>query len=98
MQFVFANRPVLKRSHAGKRVKVNHVFRCVPVPYRRQGHIVHGLKAHHLNDRIDRSLTRGMGQMCQARAEEFYPWPTCEMHYGMATSYSDFYSWVWESL
>lgn len=45
-----------------------------------------------------RFLTRGMGKMCHARAEEFYAWPTCEMHYNLATSFTDFYSWVWGSL
>lgn len=45
-----------------------------------------------------RFITRGMGQLCQARAEDFYKWPTCEMHYDLATSFTNFYSWVWESL
>ncbi|CBN79226.1 ortho-aminophenol oxidase [Ectocarpus siliculosus] len=43
-------------------------------------------------------LTRGMGKMCDAKVDEWYPWPTCETHYDLATGYSDFYSWVWYSL
>lgn len=39
-----------------------------------------------------------MGQICGLRVEEEYPWPTCQTHYDLTTSYSDFYSWVWESL
>ncbi|CAM9999705.1 unnamed protein product, partial [Ectocarpus fasciculatus] len=49
-----------------------------------------------INDRP--YLTRGMGKMCDAKVDEYYPWPTCEMHYDLATAYSDFYSWVWYSL
>lgn len=45
-----------------------------------------------------RYLTRGLGKMCDAAVDEWYPWPTCEMHYDLATGYSDFYSWVWYSL
>lgn len=36
-----------------------------------------------------------MGNLCGADVEEHYPWPTCEMHYKLATSFTDFYSWVW---
>lgn len=36
--------------------------------------------------------------MCGVDVEEDYPWPTCEAHYKLVTSYSDFYSWVWASL
>ncbi|CAM9627360.1 unnamed protein product [Pylaiella littoralis] len=43
-------------------------------------------------------ITRGMGKMCQSRAEDFYKWPTCEMHHDLVTSFTNFYSWVWESL
>lgn len=39
-----------------------------------------------------------MGKMCHMRVEDAYPWPTCEMHYDLATQYDDFYSWVWASL
>lgn len=39
-----------------------------------------------------------MGNVCAARAEVLYPWPTCSQHYDLATSYPDFYSWVLESL
>ena len=39
-----------------------------------------------------------MGKLCGVDVEESYPWPTCEMHYELATEYSDFYSWVWASL
>ena len=45
-----------------------------------------------------RFLTRGMGKICGTDVEDEYPWPTCEMHYELATSYPDFYSWVWASL
>lgn len=38
-----------------------------------------------------------MGKMCGENVGTFYPWPTCESHYDMVTSYEDFYSWVWAS-
>lgn len=36
--------------------------------------------------------------MCGGDVGDVYPWPTCSSHYNLATSYTDFYSWVWESL
>lgn len=36
--------------------------------------------------------------MCGRRVEEKYPWPNCQTHYDLTTSYSDYYSWVWDSL
>lgn len=39
-----------------------------------------------------------MGEMCGVRAEQMFPWPTCEDHYDLTTQHSDFYSWVWYSL
>eukprot|EP00752_Nemacystus_decipiens_P005412 g4907.t1 len=43
-------------------------------------------------------LTRGMGRLCNKYdANQFKPWPTCEMHYRMATEHEDFVSWVWNS-
>lgn len=39
-----------------------------------------------------------MGNMCGIDTSATYPWPTCETHYELATEYSDFYSYVWESL
>lgn len=39
-----------------------------------------------------------MGSLCGVRVEEKYPWPTCQAHYDLTTSYSDYYSWVWDSL
>ncbi|CBN79225.1 TYRosinase family member (tyr-4) [Ectocarpus siliculosus] len=49
-----------------------------------------------VNDR--QYLTRGMGELCGADMEKAFPWPTCTSHYDLATGYSDFYSWVWQSL
>ncbi|CAM9494069.1 unnamed protein product [Ectocarpus sp. 6 AP-2014] len=49
-----------------------------------------------VNDRA--YLTRGMGNMCGIPTSNTYPWPTCETHYDLATSYTDFYSYVWDSL
>ncbi|CAM9588108.1 unnamed protein product, partial [Hapterophycus canaliculatus] len=49
-----------------------------------------------VNDRA--YLTRGMGNMCGVPTSNSYPWPSCETHYELATEYSDFYSYVWESL
>lgn len=43
-------------------------------------------------------LTRGLGEMCGARVEDAYPWPTCETHYKLVTEYGDFNSWMWDSL
>ncbi|CAM9642571.1 unnamed protein product [Ascophyllum nodosum] len=43
-------------------------------------------------------LTRGMGQMCQINFDDYIAWPTCQKHYDLVTGYSDFYSWVWESM
>ncbi|CAM9726487.1 unnamed protein product [Scytosiphon promiscuus] len=40
-------------------------------------------------------ITRGMGKMCNAKVDDSYPWPTCELHYDTVTAYHDFYSWVW---
>lgn len=39
-----------------------------------------------------------MGKICGGDISGFYPWPTCESHYNLATSFSDFYSWVWQSM
>lgn len=39
-----------------------------------------------------------MGEICGVRVEEKYPWPNCQSHYDLNTAYTDFYSWVWESL
>ena len=39
-----------------------------------------------------------MGKMCGVDVDKDYPWPTCESHYELVTSYTDFYSWVWASL
>lgn len=39
-----------------------------------------------------------MGKSCGDDISVFYPWPTCESHYSLVTSFSDFYSWVWESM
>lgn len=39
-----------------------------------------------------------MGEMCGRRVEEKYPWPNCQTHYDLTTSYTDYYSWVWDSL
>lgn len=39
-----------------------------------------------------------MGNMCGIPTINTYPWPTCETHYDLATSYTDFYSYVWDSL
>lgn len=36
--------------------------------------------------------------MCGVRVEEKYAWPSCQTHYDLNTAYTDFYSWVWESL
>lgn len=36
--------------------------------------------------------------MCGGDVSDIYPWPTCSSHFDLATSYTDFYSWVWESL
>lgn len=43
-------------------------------------------------------LSRGMGKMCGGDVGDIYAWPTCSSHHSLATSYGDFYSWVWESL
>lgn len=47
-------------------------------------------------DISNRYLTRGLGDACGHRFEDAYPWPTCEAHYNLTMSYSDFYSWVWD--
>ncbi|CAN0178829.1 unnamed protein product [Ectocarpus sp. 13 AM-2016] len=39
-----------------------------------------------------------MGELCGADMQKAFPWPTCTSHYDLATGYSDFYSWVWQSL
>lgn len=39
-----------------------------------------------------------MGEICGLRVQDRYPWPTCETHYDLTTSYTDFYSWVWDSM
>lgn len=33
--------------------------------------------------------------MCGVDTEEDFPWPTCEAHYNLVTSFTDFYSWAW---
>ncbi|CAM9627145.1 unnamed protein product, partial [Pylaiella littoralis] len=43
-------------------------------------------------------LTRGMGNTCGYNSTDAYPWPTCKTHYELVTAFSDFYSFVWESL
>ena len=30
-------------------------------------------------------------------ANQFSPWPTCDMHYNLATKHEEFTSWVWKS-
>ncbi|CAM9523606.1 unnamed protein product [Laminaria digitata] len=49
-----------------------------------------------VNDRA--YLSRGMGDICGSRVEEAYPWPNCRSHYDLTNDYTDFYSWVWQSL
>lgn len=39
-----------------------------------------------------------MGNMCGYDSTEEFPWPTCEIHYDLVTDYSDFFSFVWDSL
>ena len=36
--------------------------------------------------------------MCEADVSEEYPWPTCSMHYELATEYESFYDWIWDSM
>lgn len=45
----------------------------------------------------NRYLTRGRGQICGARSEPYFPWPTCKMHYDLTMSHSGFYGWVWDA-
>ncbi|CAM9856817.1 unnamed protein product [Pylaiella littoralis] len=49
-----------------------------------------------VNDRA--YLTRGMGNTCGYESTDTYSWPTCETHYKLVTEFSDFYSFVWDSL
>ncbi|CAB1096465.1 TYR [Ectocarpus sp. CCAP 1310/34] len=101
--------PLLQESWFGTadpttRMVQNGRWANVPIPKMREGNpskiepdVYSKLRSPwNVNDR--RYISRGMGQMCHARAETFYPWPTCESHYNLATSFTDFYSWVWESL
>lgn len=39
-----------------------------------------------------------MGKLCDGFVTDSYLWPTCELHHWLVTGYTDFYSWVWESL
>ncbi|CAM9421765.1 unnamed protein product [Ectocarpus sp. 6 AP-2014] len=60
---------------------------------------VYGLLRSRWNINSSPYLTRGMGTLCNTYdVTQIYPWPTCELHYWMATEYSDFYSWVWTSM
>ncbi|CAN0363328.1 unnamed protein product [Pylaiella littoralis] len=43
-------------------------------------------------------MIRGLGTMCDKSTTELYPWPTCEVHFSLATSFSDWYSWAWDVL
>ncbi|CAM9814374.1 unnamed protein product [Ectocarpus fasciculatus] len=60
---------------------------------------VYGLLRSRWNVNSSPYLTRGMGTICDTYdVTQAYPWPTCELHYEMATEYSDFYSWVWTGM
>lgn len=38
-----------------------------------------------------------MGQFCDAKISDTYPWPTCALHLSLVTEYPDWYGWVCES-
>ncbi|CAB1105721.1 unnamed protein product [Ectocarpus sp. CCAP 1310/34] len=60
---------------------------------------MYGLLWSHWNVNSSPYLTRGMGTLCNTYdVTQVYELPTCELHYWMATEYSDFYSWVWTSI
>eukprot|EP00903_Cladosiphon_okamuranus_P021957 g20189.t1 len=57
---------------------------------------VYGLLRSRWNVNSSPYLTRGLGKLCDGNIGDSYPWPTCELHQSLVTSYPDFFSWVWE--
>eukprot|EP00752_Nemacystus_decipiens_P008279 g7402.t1 len=59
---------------------------------------VYGLLRSRWNVNSSPYLTRGLGKLCDGYVTDSYHWPTCELHHWLVTGYTDFYSWVWESM